>query len=79
MFVNYQQDDWSKKLAMAKFAANNNKSTITKLSPLVVTEGLDPCMSFDIVDISNVNTYKRILNKKALDISRNMETICEFV
>ena len=25
-FINYQQDDWPGKLAMAKFAANNNKS-----------------------------------------------------
>ena len=31
-FVNYQQDDWSEKLGMAEFAANNNQSTSTKLS-----------------------------------------------
>ena len=32
-FVNYQQDDWVDKLPMTEFAANNNNSLSTKLSP----------------------------------------------
>ena len=41
-FVNYQQDDWSEKLAMAKFAANNNQSASTKLSPFFATKDFHP-------------------------------------
>ena len=78
-FVNYQQDDLSKKLAMAEFAANNNKSAFTKLSPFFATKGLHPHMSFDIVDFSNASTCERIFKQKALDISRNMEITWEFI
>ena len=78
-FVNYQQDDWPEKLAMAKFAANNNESASTKLSPFFATKGLHPCMSFDKVELSDASTRKRILNQKALDISGNMQTTWEFV
>ena len=74
MFVNYQQDDWSEKLAMAKFAANNNKSASTTLSPFFATKGLHPHMSFDIIDLSNTSTCERIFKQKALDISRNIKT-----
>ncbi len=35
-------------------------------------------MSFDIVNLSDASTYKRIFKQKALDISRNMEIIWEF-
>ena len=73
-FVNYQQDDWSEKLAMAKFAANNNQSASTKLSPFFATKSFHPRMSFDIVDLSDTSTRERILKQKALDISGKMET-----
>ena len=71
-FVNYQQDDWPGKLAMAEFAANNNESASTKLSPFFATKGLHPHMSFDKVELSHASTCKRIFNQKALDISGNM-------
>ena len=35
-FVNYQQDDWVAKLTMAEFAANNNNSSSTRLSPFLL-------------------------------------------
>ena len=63
---------------MAEFAANNNKLASTKLSPVFATKNLYPRISFDIVDLSNANTYERILKQKALDISRNIKTIWEF-
>ena len=78
-FVNYQQDDWPEKLAMAEFAANNNESASTKLSPFFVTKGLHPRMSFDKVELSDASTCKRILNQKALDISGNMQTTWKFI
>ena len=58
IFVNYQQDDWSGKLAMAEFAANNNESASTKLSFFFATQGLHPCMSFDRVKLSDTSTCK---------------------
>ena len=61
-FVNYQQDDWPKKLAMAEFAANNNESASIKLSPFFATKGLHPRISFDKVELSDDNTCKRIFN-----------------
>ena len=79
IFVNYQQDDWPGKLAMAEFAANNNESASTKLSPFFATKGLHPHMSFDKVELSDTSTRERILNQKALDISGNMQTTWEFV
>ena len=64
---------------MAEFAANNNESAFTKLSLFFTTKDLHPCMSFDKVKLSNASTHKRIFNRKALDICRNMQTIEEFV
>ena len=78
-FLNYQQDDQLGKLAMAEFAANNNESASTKLSPFFATKGLHPRMSFDKVELSDASTRERILNQKALDISGNMQTTWEFV
>ena len=79
IFVNYQQDDWPGKLAMAEFAANNNESASTKLSSFFATKGLHLRMSFDKVELSDASTRERILNQKALDISGNMQTTWEFV
>lgn len=50
MFVNYQQDDWLKKLVMAEFKANNNKLTSTKLSLFFIIQSLHPRISFNITD-----------------------------
>lgn len=33
IFVNYQQNNWSEKFAIAKFVAKYNESAFTKLSP----------------------------------------------
>ena len=45
---------------MAEFAANNNLSNFTKLSPFFTSKGLYPQMSFDIVELSDTSTPKRI-------------------
>ncbi len=73
-FVNYQQDNWSEKLVIVEFIANNNKSASTKLSPFFATKGLHFYMNFDIVDLSDASTCEWIFKQKALDISRNMKT-----
>ena len=71
-FVNYQQDDWLEKLAIAKFAANNNESASTKLLSFFATKSLHLRISFEKIELSNASTCKQILNQKALDISGNI-------
>ena len=39
---NYLQDDWAKYLHLAEFAANNQASETTKLSPLFANYGFNP-------------------------------------
>ena len=78
-FVNYQQNDWPGKLAMAEFAANNNESASIKLSPFFATKGLHLRISFDIVELSDISTCKQIFNQKPLNIFRNMQTTWKFI
>jgi len=47
-YINYQQDDWVKYLPMAEFAANNQTSETTGLSPFYGTYGLDPRISYEL-------------------------------
>lgn len=63
---------------MAKFIANNNESTSTKLSLFLATKSLYPRMSFDIVIPSNTSTHERIHKQNVLNIFGNIETIWEF-
>lgn len=74
-FVNYQQDNWSEKLEMAKYAANNNESASTKLSLFFTTKDLQLYINFNIVELSDTSNRERIFRQKALDISGNIETI----
>lgn len=53
-------------------------SASTKLSPFFATKSLYPFMSFDIVELFDINTRKWILQQKALDIYGNMQTTWEF-
>ena len=50
MFVNYQQDDWSKWLPMAEFAYNNATHSSTRQSPFQTLYGRNPI--FDSIHIS---------------------------
>lgn len=63
---------------MAEFAADNNKSASTKLSPFYTKKNLHLRMSLDVVDLSYINTGEQILKQKILDLSVNMETIGQF-
>ena len=63
---------------MVKFAANNNQSAFTKLSPFFATKDFHPRMNFDIVDLSDSSTRERIFKQKALDISGKKETTWDF-
>ncbi len=63
---------------MAEFAANNNQSAFTKLSPFFATKGLHFCISFDIIELFDTSICERIFKQKVLDISGNLETNLEF-
>ncbi len=43
-----------------EFIANNNISALTNLSSFFATKPLHPDMSFDIVELFDASTYKRI-------------------
>jgi transposase InsO family protein len=45
-FVSYQQDDWVRWLPMAEFAANNQTSAATGVSPFFANKGYHPRMNF---------------------------------
>lgn len=47
IYVNYLQDDWENWLHLAEFAANNQASETTGLSPFFATYGQDPIWQFD--------------------------------
>ena len=52
---------------MTEFTANNNKSASIKLSLFFTIKSLHPCISFDIVKLSNINICEQIFKQKALD------------
>ena len=47
-YVNYRQDDWTKWLPLADFAANNQENKSTKMTPFFVNSGWDPWISADL-------------------------------
>ena len=47
-YVNYLQDDWPKWLPLAEFAANNQMSESTKISPFFANTGCDPRILTDL-------------------------------
>jgi hypothetical protein len=47
-YVSYLQDDWKRFLPTAQFAANNQVSETTKLSPFFTLYGINPKCSFDL-------------------------------
>ena len=55
-YVNNFQNNWVDLLPMAKFAANANLSSTTKIPPFQATRGYVPRMSFDPVDLLEEST-----------------------
>jgi hypothetical protein len=50
VITSYQQDDWVRWLALAEFAANNAISEMIKCSPFFAVTGMDPRMTFEMMD-----------------------------
>ena len=60
---------------MAEFAANNNNSAAIRLSLFFALRNLYLCMSFDIINLLDTTTCEQINKKKAIDISKSMQSI----
>lgn len=73
-FVNHQQNNLSNKLSITEFASNNDFIS-TKLSLFFASRGLYLCISFDIVDLLDITTFKQINKKKAINISKIIQSI----
>lgn len=77
--TNYQKDDVSDKVSVAKFVANNNNSFISKLSAFFPSTDLHSDMKLHFFDISDTITCKYI-NKKwlwiFLKLCRQHNNIC---
>lgn len=77
-FVNNQQDDWLDKLFIAEFIANNNNFAFIKLSSFFALRGLYLCISFDVIDFSNITICKEINMKKVIEISKAMQSLWKY-
>ena len=53
-YINYLQDDWEAWLHMAEFAANNQASETTGMSPFFATYGQDPLWQFDLTAMAEL-------------------------
>ena len=78
-YVNHFQNNWVDLLPMAKFAANANLSSTTKILPFQATHGYVPRMSFDQVDLLEESMRERFANSKARSIATNIEEVWKFV
>ena len=65
-YVNYQQDDWSLWLPMAEFAANNQVSETSGVSPLFANYGYDPHMDL-FEEPQPVNSNSEIPSRQFVD------------
>ena len=74
-YVNHFQDKWVDLLPMAKFAANANPSSTTKIPPFQATCRYISRISFDPVDLSEESTRKKLANNKARSIAADMEEV----
>jgi hypothetical protein len=77
-YCNYQQNDWSKWLSMIEFASNVITSAFAKLFVFLANYEFESRMSFDSINIENT-IRKRILIKKAFDITKKMKNIWKFI
>ena len=51
-YVTYLQDDWSRCLCLAEFAANNQASESTGVSPFFANIGFDPRWQVDLTPLT---------------------------
>lgn len=69
-YINYLQDDWSHWLAMAEFVENNTKFETIKLTFFFANKGFHSPMSFELIELTNVNANKLNANTFANQIQK---------
>ena len=74
-YVNHFQNNWVELLPMAKFAANANFFSTTKILPFQATHGYVPKMSYNVVDLLEELTWKQLAKSKTRSIATNMEEV----
>ena len=71
MYSNYQQDNWSSLLPLAKFAYNNAPNATTRVSPLFANKGYDPAITihpeYDLVS-ARAHKYVTDLNELHVEL-----------
>jgi len=71
MYSNYQQDNWSLLLSLAKFSYNNAPNATTGVSPFFTNKGYDPTITihpeYDLVS-THAHKYITDLNKLHLEL-----------
>ena len=67
MYCNYQQDNWSDLLPLAKFTYNNAPSTTTGVSPFFANKGYHPNISvYPEHDLSSAQAREYAIDLKSL-------------
>jgi hypothetical protein len=56
-YVNYLQDNWSNWLPLAEFAANNQASETTGISPFFAVYSCDPRSNFNQAILKNPENF----------------------
>lgn len=57
---------------IAEVVTNNNKLISTNFSPFFTIKNWHPCISFDIIELSNTSICGQIFKHKTLHISENI-------
>jgi hypothetical protein len=73
-YVNYLQDDWSNWLPLAEFAANNQASETTGISPFFAVYGCDPRSNFNQAIMKNPENFNE---REAEKLAQKMVEIHE--
>ena len=67
IFCNYQQDDWSEIIPLAKFTCNNSLSTTTGVTPFFGNKGYHPNITvYPECELASVKACKFITDLKEL-------------
>ena len=75
-YINYLQDDWEAWLHMAEFAANNQASETTGMSPFFATYGQDPLWQFDLTAMAELE-HSLLEEQRAQQVPTTMKEITE--
>ncbi len=74
VFVNWEQDDWTRLLPMAEFAYNNAMNASTGHTPFELNYGYHPRVSFE--EDVDPRLRSRLANELAEELSELIEVCC---